>query len=770
MKFNTFQQLPKESTFVGGKAYVLAMLSQAGLPVPDGSILSTKPIIEEDWDEIKSWWLGLGSPMLAIRSSALGEDSSEYSFAGQNSTFLNVIEWSEIKSSIFRCFDSVNKKSSQVYREFFTGEKKESQMNVVLQVMITPLYSGVFFSIDPRSEEDGWLLEYIEGLGEDLVSGKKTPFQVKPNVKLELKGDKWREEFSIFACEFGDKAKALLNNEVDMEFCVDDKGTFYVLQARPITAGKSQSQLKKIALEELKKLKSVNDKDTAWDGKTFSEWTGYPSHLTFSIWRRAFSPHYAFGDSLEKLGYKSFKKEQFLQDDSLLERVFGRAYVNLGKMEPLYFGEIPYSIVPKPRPHLKFTPSKINLKVILKTPLSIFRMLSVGWSLSTCRKEWMNECSKELLLFKHKMVRPLNSKLYEGWDIEHLRNRLLKEGENFSKFSLFWPFILIVLVESTMQSFLAILKNVLGEKKSGEALRRWMAQGVNTATAEMNEYFTKACEKEHKREFFMGRYGHRGPGELDLANPRWVELGNKAFFKYSEHKSKKVDSCVVEDEINNLKTFKKAVILQEWRLLKSMLELREKWKMELLRPYSHIRFIALELGKRSGLENDIFWLELEEIARLDFSNLDDIKVIIDERKKRAKALKTFSFPEVVTLQEIEDVIRGRGNVESSTKGEAISSGVVKGEVRVVRDITNVDVDSWPSNTILVAEATDPGWTPLFTKAKGIIVEKGGVLSHCAIVAREMNVPAVSGIRHCHNNLKDGDIVWVDGNNGTINVE
>ena len=70
----------------------------------------------------------------------------------------------------------------------------------------------------------------------------------------------------------------------------------------------------------------------------------------------------------------------------------------------------------------------------------------------------------------------------------------------------------------------------------------------------------------------------------------------------------------------------------------------------------------------------------------------------------------------------------------------------------------------------MAENTDPGWTPLFAKAKGVIVDKGGVLSHCAIVAREMNLPAVSRVRQCHRILKNGDKVWVDGNNGRISID
>ena len=90
-------------------------------------------------------------------------------------------------------------------------------------------------------------------------------------------------------------------------------------------------------------------------------------------------------------------------------------------------------------------------------------------------------------------------------------------------------------------------------------------------------------------------------------------------------------------------------------------------------------------------------------------------------------------------------------------------------MRVVSDPDLVNTDDWPQNVVLVAESTDPGWTGLFLKSSAIIVEKGGVLSHCAIVAREMNLPAVSEVKQCHLRYKDGDQIWVDGNNGRIST-
>jgi pyruvate,water dikinase len=71
--------------------------------------------------------------------------------------------------------------------------------------------------------------------------------------------------------------------------------------------------------------------------------------------------------------------------------------------------------------------------------------------------------------------------------------------------------------------------------------------------------------------------------------------------------------------------------------------------------------------------------------------------------------------------------------------------------------------------ILVARATDPGWTPLFINAKGIILEIGGALQHGAVVAREYGIPCVSGVNDATHVLKDGQLVEVDGSNGIVRI-
>lgn len=760
-----FKDVTKDHSHLGGKGFALGLMKNGGFPVPDGLILTEMPSTDQQWNDILSWWKELGSPKLAVRSSAVGEDSSETSFAGQNSTFLNVETESGLRKAVSNCFQSMYKQSSSIYREHFLGEKAiDAKMNVVIQEMVDPKFSGVFFSVDPRSNEKGWIAEAIEGLGEDLVSGRKTPhhFEEKKGCTTPL--------FNLQeVVKSGLAVRDFFQLEIDMEWAIDKKGQFKVLQARPVTALSGKSEEKRMIDEELKRLKAAHAPDTIWDGNTFAEWSGPPSELTFSIWSEAFAKKHAFSKALSKLGYLGIEKDLQNETHSLLEKIFQRAYVNISLMAPLYFGPIPYRLEYDRAPKLKFDFSKMTFKTFILTPFTMARMVGVSFRLSTERQKWLAECARELAAFHDKSFRAKDVTYYRHHTDERLMESFKHEVENFYDEHLVWPLVLVSLIESTTQSLKALLKGILSPDDIEKRMNHWLGIGLHTVTMDMNMNYSEACLNSAKRLEFMAQYGHRGPGELELDNPRWMELGEKAFVKMtSAEKKLHIESeCSVEKEIQSLDTYKKQVIEKEWKLLKEMLELREKWKMNLLSPYSHIRYSALEIARRNNLGDLVFWMTWQEILNGDF----DLKRA-SARKGKAQMSKSIYLPGIVDLKGLEAILT---NVTDNTKtnntlvGESLSPGLVFGEVRVVTDPELVDTNSWPPNTVLVAESTDPGWTGLFLKSKAVIVEKGGVLSHCAIVAREMNLPAISGIKQCHLRFKNGDKIWVDGNNGRVTL-
>ena len=100
-------------------------------------------------------------------------------------------------------------------------------------------------------------------------------------------------------------------------------------------------------------------------------------------------------------------------------------------------------------------------------------------------------------------------------------------------------------------------------------------------------------------------------------------------------------------------------------------------------------------------------------------------------------------------------------------GMAGSPGLARGRVRVVRSLA--EGESLEAGEILVAPTTAPPWTPLFARAAGIVTDAGGILSHCAVVAREYSIPAVVGAKRATTVLRDGQLVEVDGTNGRIHI-
>lgn len=766
-----FEKIQADNKSVGGKAWGLALLAQKKFPVPPGLVLDAEPT-EAEWSELLLWWDNFQKAPLAIRSSAGAEDSAETSFAGQNRTFLNITTELDLRQAIKDCFASIHRDNSKAYRQFFS-QASDAQMNVVVQMMVAPQFSGVFFSEDPRGITPGWMLEVIEGLGEDLVSGKVTPGRLSEhgspfNLPKDFSLRQGQEVAAV-----GQQVASALGFRLDMEWAFDRSGKFFVLQARPITASSSQQKIN-YAERELDRLKKNCDPQTTWDGQTFAEWSGLPSHLTYSLWKLAFSPLHAFGNALRELGYRSFSSEEWGPHDSLLERIFGRAFVNLSRLSDLYYGDIPYRVEVHPRPHTKFDLRKLHVSSFLHFPSAAWSMLRVGWNLSTKRNFYYQKCLEELASFRQNFERPFYTKAeLSELSTAELRRMLALEADQFTTKTLYWPLILVILTESTTQSLRHLMKGVIGESMADQKLRDWLSKGLHTVTYEMQKSYSEACQNPQERSGFLSRYGHRGPGEMDLASPRWYELGEKAFTKGASVKKTIDRSNEVEQEIREMNSFKKEMILEEWRWMKKLLETREVWKMQLLKPYAWMRILILEIARRSQLESKIFSLTLDELLNAENWNEDGTLKMklheqIQERRCEEREFRKFSLPEILSFRDLEQVMSGSPTQSGQQlDGEPLAPGLAQGEVRFVKDPLSEDLSSWPANVILAAVSTDPGWTPLFAKAKGIVVERGGVLSHCAILAREMGLPAISGVLGLEHKLKSGDQIWVDGNHGRI---
>ncbi len=218
-------------TLFGGKSSNLAKLLKAKLPVPDGFAVGVDAFDKEGklTKEAKSKINSFTdqNQKYAVRSSALAEDAESKSWAGQFNTFLNV-KFVDVIDKIEACHNSVTKRSKAYADE--KSQPKASQIAVVIQEMIDPEYAGVLFTKDPVTGKDEYVVEYVEGLGEQLVSGQVDPEKIqltnkKPSVPFDA------DQLVTIAKQ----TEKLFNSPQDIEWAFANNKV-WLTQSRPITS------------------------------------------------------------------------------------------------------------------------------------------------------------------------------------------------------------------------------------------------------------------------------------------------------------------------------------------------------------------------------------------------------------------------------------------------------------------------------------------------------------------------------------------------------
>lgn len=211
---------------------------------------------------------------------------------------------------------------------------------------------------------------------------------------------------------------------------------------------------------------------------------------------------------------------------------------------------------------------------------------------------------------------------------------------------------------------------------------------------------------------------------------------------------------------------------------------RENLRFERTRLFGRVRNLFLRIGfiltSMNVIEEkrDIFYLEIDEILfYIDGkSTTNNLKELIKIRKEQYTKYKNtspderfYSYGAVNIGNSFKKEKLENTNKESKAKlkGIGASPGIVTGKVRIIKDPTNAKIEQ---GEILVAEFTDPGWIMLFPASSGILVERGSLLSHSAIVSRELGIPAVVGITGLIDSLKDGDIVELNGTTGEVKIK
>jgi pyruvate,water dikinase len=166
---------------------------------------------------------------------------------------------------------------------------------------------------------------------------------------------------------------------------------------------------------------------------------------------------------------------------------------------------------------------------------------------------------------------------------------------------------------------------------------------------------------------------------------------------------------------------------------------------------------------------DIFYLNLDEIEHVIKKDRQiDIKLIIKDRKRDYEEYKNMQLDAVLMSMgdELPKITKPRANpYVKQLYVTGCSLGKISGKITIMHEfrIPEKELD------IVVVKHTDPGWTPLFGLCKGLIVENGGLLSHAAIISRELGLPCIIGVQNATKILKDGQLVVMDASEGIIKI-
>jgi rifampicin phosphotransferase len=313
-------------------------------------------------------------------------------------------------------------------------------------------------------------------------------------------------------------------------------------------------------------------------------------------------------------------------------------------------------------------------------------------------------------------------------------------------------------------------------------------------------------EKKFKGEIikFLEDYGHRGQGEIDMTNERWDEnpwfifsniqmnlkneIGShrKKFEESIKRGEKEIERILkkVEEESHkstwDTLTFGKyssnevAKVQEVIRVYRKMLSLREDPKDFLIRGFYKIKKmmqkISSKVPKFFKNEDDIFFLFLNEVEDLlknpDDFKVEDVTMLIEKRKQEYETNKKLDAPVLILSDgEIPHFPEEFDLKSNEMKGQGVSSGKITGIARV---LSKPD-EKIETGEILVTSHTDPGWTPLFLQISGLVTEVGGVLTHGSVVAREMGIPAIVGLKNATKIIKTGDKIEIDGKTGILKI-
>jgi len=780
----------------GGKGGTLAVLYQKGFPVPNGFIIL--PGAFEDDEMLPEVWVKVLSGLelmrnrnkeitFAVRSSAQSEDSSLASFAGQFDSVLNLREDHEIKKAILTVRLSRHNKEVRAYSEV-KGLATNHDMAVVVQQMVPADIAGVLFTIDPITGScDRMVGNYIFGIGENLVSGKTTPYSFtlertnRKHEKTEYKGPIELKPFKDKLAKLGINLEKELGHPQDIEWAIAH-GKLYLLQSRPVTTSIGYNPA----------TGDWNDSLTGeylWTNVNFGE--AVPEVMTPLTW------------TVQQHIYESWK---ILPDYDSSGNICGHIYLNLS-----IYASVLKSLGKSKEGIIKYLegflytrlPRNVEIPIIRLPRLSIFSFLLNFIKIMRKQRKAANELP-QFLIDNPVWCRNMQQKIHETNDKNELASLWLNKISPH----------LIETVWSVMGSIAQYSDSTMKLRRKlidlvGPEDADALVSGLSSTSNAGNDSgllaslgivvgIAKIARGELSRTEYDKQYGHRGPNEFELSVPRPSEDSSWMNNQLAQYERYPIDIEALllkkREEIKATWERLKTTYPRQAKNLKKRIERiaprarqREAVRSEYVRDRNVVRSFALRAGTLTNIGQDIFFLTKDEVMDVLHGKTDAVCFIPSRKETYKKYLALPTYPSIICghfdpFQWVTDPDRRIDIYDASATnltneknnsneniiiGSPASAGRFEGIVRKLNCLE--DGEQFQEGEILVTLQTDIAWTPLFPRAGAIITDIGAPLSHAAVVAREFGIPAVVGCSNATMRLNTGDRVLVDGGKGTVSI-
>lgn len=772
----------------GGKARGLARLVAAGLQVPDGfAIVGASPGALPA--ALAGAYAELGGGPVAVRSSATVEDGANSSYAGVFESVLGVEGEPALGEAVSRCLRHASSERARAY----AGAAVDERMAVVVQRMVDARRAGVLFTVDPiRGDASRWCIEAVVGLGEGLVSGRVRPdrYSVDPHHAAVLERE-WAGSQAVLSdaeiatlVEQARLAKARLGGEpLDLEWAIDGAGTVWWLQARPVTSAGPLP---------------LDDLDTQLATPT----PGVTRYNVGEILPGAITPLTAttvvrmidqgFCRAYERLGVY----DQLDPPDACLLLCSGHLFMS---MRGPYLFSAKVAAASKEDADRSLG-GRVFEELEGYAPRGAWRRLrSAARILPLLRRAHLEVARVEAMLARHREPQPDDPEALVA-RLDALVDYGIEIAEAHMLAST-WSGMLAGVLQNVLtggrpptpaqrQCFATLLQGIGGVESADIGL------AIEALAASLREH-PEAVERRHadptelaawlsgphggapgrRWQAFLEQHGHRCFRELELRERDWSEDPTpvlavlRASLAIDTVRARPRPPAI--DELPVSRGVKRGLrfILPRAH---DAIRLRERGKSLLVRvarlTKASAARLAERLAERGGpTDLDLVWfLTRDELAALARAPREQGAAMARLAARRRHALArqaALRFAMVSrgkpTPLPAEPLPPGMQTV----RGTAVSGGVVEGLARVAR--TPADAHALVAGEILVVPFTDAGWTPCFGLAAGLATEIGGTLSHGAVVARELGLPAVVDLDRATELFETGQRVRLDADTGVL---